>query len=405
MERPGLDSERLDLFNGALNALLATLQPTPAADAARKQVVADMQQLVSKALPAEYHCGVETFGSYRAGLHLPGSDLDFALTGWVTRTATPLGESSSDNDDSLGTPLNYHQQQQQQQSDLDHDRWGHQGSTSQQQQQQQQQQFEQLEVHQWSRVEQEYLLQDLADALQEHELVQGQVERVMNARVPVIKFTHKATALHCDFSISRPECSFKAEMQKLLGSLDRRYGALYRLVKTWAGAHGLNDAASSTLNSWSLGLMVAFYLQGEELAILPPIWQLLHQSQPSVRAPRILQNPNITSAALKRTLNLAATGAGAHLNRRLRNGSSDLQNPKTLGELLLGFFEFFGRQMAKWIEGGKAKGCRASCWWGRWVEAPWPPGKPYIFSVEDPFKAGNVCVRLRSDWLDVGFRV
>jgi DNA polymerase sigma len=35
----------------------------------------------------------------------------------------------------------------------------------------------------------------------------------------------------------------------------------YRLVKAWAAAHGLNDAAANTLNSWSLGLLVAFYLQ------------------------------------------------------------------------------------------------------------------------------------------------
>jgi DNA polymerase sigma len=35
----------------------------------------------------------------------------------------------------------------------------------------------------------------------------------------------------------------------------------YRLVKAWAVAHGLNDAAANTLNSWSLGLLVAFYLQ------------------------------------------------------------------------------------------------------------------------------------------------
>jgi DNA polymerase sigma len=43
--------------------------------------------------------------------------------------------------------------------------------------------------------------------------------------------------------------------------LDRRYAALYRLVKAWAAAHGVNDAASNTLNSWSWGLLVAFYLQ------------------------------------------------------------------------------------------------------------------------------------------------
>jgi DNA polymerase sigma len=48
---------------------------------------------------------------------------------------------------------------------------------------------------------------------------------------------------------------------RLWGTLDRRYAALYRLVKAWAAAHGVNDAASNTLNSWSWGLMVAFYLQ------------------------------------------------------------------------------------------------------------------------------------------------
>lgn len=49
---------------------------------------------------------------------------------------------------------------------------------------------------------------------------------MLNARVPVIKFTHKQSGLACDFSICRPECTFKADMQKLLGSLDRRYPTL-----------------------------------------------------------------------------------------------------------------------------------------------------------------------------------
>jgi DNA polymerase sigma len=44
--------------------------------------------------------------------------------------------------------------------------------------------------------------------------VRPQVERVLHARVPVIKFTHKETGLACDFSVNRPECTFKADMQK-----------------------------------------------------------------------------------------------------------------------------------------------------------------------------------------------
>jgi DNA polymerase sigma len=49
-----------------------TLQPSADLDAARRLVVSEMQQLVAEALPASLHCSVETFGSFRAGLHLPG---------------------------------------------------------------------------------------------------------------------------------------------------------------------------------------------------------------------------------------------------------------------------------------------------------------------------------------------
>eukprot|EP00882_Tetradesmus_deserticola_P031373 GHRQ01035475.1.p3 GENE.GHRQ01035475.1~~GHRQ01035475.1.p3 ORF type:complete len:133 (+),score=74.65 GHRQ01035475.1:354-752(+) len=132
-----------------------------------------MQQLVAEALPGALHCAVETFGSFRAGLHLPGSDLDFAVTAWVARAA-PTRDDGFD----------------------------------------EQQQHVVVEVHEWPLQEQQYLLADLADALEAKGLVQGQVERVLQARVPVIKCVHAATGLSCDFSISRPECAFKAEMQK-----------------------------------------------------------------------------------------------------------------------------------------------------------------------------------------------
>jgi DNA polymerase sigma len=54
---------------------LQMLQPSADLDAARRLVVSEMQQLVAEALPASLHCSVETFGSFRAGLHLPGQQL------------------------------------------------------------------------------------------------------------------------------------------------------------------------------------------------------------------------------------------------------------------------------------------------------------------------------------------
>jgi hypothetical protein len=76
-------------------------------------------------------------------------------------------------------------------------------------------------------------------------------------------------------------------------------------------------------------------------------------------------------------------------------------NSKTLGELLQGFWGFWGRQLTEWVHsssGGRngssrsssSSSVRASSWWGRWVQVPWPPGKPYIFGIEDPFDAGRV---------------
>ncbi|KAF8060107.1 hypothetical protein HT031_005046 [Scenedesmus sp. PABB004] len=111
--------------------------------------------------------------------------------------------------------------------------------------------------------------------------------------------------------------------------------------------------------------------------------ELLERQAPSMRAPRVLQRPGVTCAALKRLLDLATIGAGAYLGKRARLGAGG-ENPKTHAELLLGFFTFCGAQMAAWAAG--QEGTRASAWWGRWVSAPWG-AKRYIFSIEDPFNA------------------
>ncbi|KAF8060104.1 HESO1 [Scenedesmus sp. PABB004] len=284
MEPAAPDPDRLALFDDALDALLDALQPTPESDAVRRGVVAEMADLVAEVLPAHLHPGLEAFGSFRAGLHLPGSDLDFAVTGWVP-AAPPQGP------DEPPPPA--------------------------------------LELHEWSPHEQCCLLADLADALEARGLVDGQVERILHARVPVIKAVHARTRLAA--AAPRRAAARAAPDRRragrravrLLGSLDRRYAELYRLVKTWAAAHGLNDAASGTLNSWSLGLLVAFYLQcGETPALLPPVWGRglaveLPQRRLSIQ---VMEAADQRAAAYAQRLDLAqrcgARGAGAAAGRR-----------------------------------------------------------------------------------------
>ena len=62
----------------------------------------------------------------------------------------------------------------------------------------------------------------------------------------------------CDISIGSSNAIFKAKAFKALAGRERRFADMLRLVKAWAGVHGLNDAAEGTFNSFALGLMVIF---------------------------------------------------------------------------------------------------------------------------------------------------
>ncbi len=52
---------------------------------------------------------------------------------------------------------------------------------------------------------------------------------------------------------------FKSTVLRYLADIDSRFGSLVRLVKLWAGAHGMNDAAAGTFNSFALTLMVRMH--------------------------------------------------------------------------------------------------------------------------------------------------
>jgi hypothetical protein len=53
-------------------------------------------------------------------------------------------------------------------------------------------------------------------------------------------------------------------------------------VKTWAKQHDINTAHCSTLNSWSLALMVLFSQQSYPGGhLLPPLWRVFHEEEPA----------------------------------------------------------------------------------------------------------------------------
>ena len=62
--------------------------------------------------------------------------------------------------------------------------------------------------------------------------------------------------IDCDVSVASGGARFKSTVLRYLADIDDRFGSLVRLVKLWAGAHGMNDATAGTFNSFALTLMV-----------------------------------------------------------------------------------------------------------------------------------------------------
>ena len=78
--------------------------------------------------------------------------------------------------------------------------------------------------------------------------------------------------IECDISVASGAARFKSTVLRYLADIDPRFSSLVRLVKLWAGAHAMNDAASGTFNSFALTLMVSHHSvpQYPSLNQLPP---------------------------------------------------------------------------------------------------------------------------------------
>lgn len=101
------------------------------------------------------------------------------------------------------------------------------------------------------------------------------IQPVLRAKVPVVKFTHCKTGIECDISAENGDGITKSEFLRIFSSIDPRFRKLCFLMKAWANVHGINSSKDHTLNSLSIILLVAFHLQTRVPAILPPFSALL----------------------------------------------------------------------------------------------------------------------------------
>ncbi|KAK4775206.1 hypothetical protein SAY86_010141 [Trapa natans] len=101
------------------------------------------------------------------------------------------------------------------------------------------------------------------------------IQRIMTARVPIVKVIDLGTRIECDISVENWDGILKSQLIHVISAIDERFQKLSFLMKTWAKANGINSSKDHTLNSLSIISLVAFHLQTRDPPILPPFSLLL----------------------------------------------------------------------------------------------------------------------------------
>eukprot|EP00057_Strongylocentrotus_purpuratus_P033746 XP_792619.3 PREDICTED: poly(A) RNA polymerase, mitochondrial [Strongylocentrotus purpuratus] len=112
----------------------------------------------------------------------------------------------------------------------------------------------------------------LAEFLERHVPQCSSVNRILNARCPLVKFRHQATGLSCDLTGDNRIAIKSSEMLYIFGRLDPRVRPLVFMVRHWARLNGItNNNPGYWITNYPLTLLVIFFLQTRPEPVLPAL--------------------------------------------------------------------------------------------------------------------------------------
>lgn len=144
---------------------------------------------------------------------------------------------------------------------------------------------------------------------------------VIRAKVPILRFTDTISQVECDLNVNNSVGIRNTHLIKYYCMLDWRIRPLMLYIKMWSRFHDINDARKMTISSYSLCLMVIHYLQfGCKPQVLPSLQKLY---------PDIFHSESDITAL--------------RFDHQLKYKS---KNDQTLGDLFLGFLEYYTNNFA-----------------------------------------------------------
>lgn len=117
----------------------------------------------------------------------------------------------------------------------------------------------------------------------------SQVRRILQARVPILKYNQVFTGIECDLSMTNMTAFQMSELLYLFGSLDKRVRPLVFTIRKWAQEVGLtNSSPGRWITNFSLTLLVLAFLQRNyknNSNILPSLKELQKISEKNPKLP------------------------------------------------------------------------------------------------------------------------
>ncbi|KAH8388025.1 hypothetical protein KR093_011211 [Drosophila rubida] len=151
------------------------------------------------------------------------------------------------------------------------------------------------------------------------------VRRILQARVPIIKYHHEHLDLEVDLSMSNLTGFYMSELLYMFGELDPRVRPLTFSIRRWAQSCGLtNPSPGRWISNFSLSCLVIYFLQQLRQPILPAISALV-------------------KAAAATDIRVTEDGINCTFARDMERVAFGSRNTSSLSELLLQFFEFYSQ--------------------------------------------------------------
>lgn len=151
------------------------------------------------------------------------------------------------------------------------------------------------------------------------------VRRILQARVPIIKYHHEHLELEVDLSMSNLTGFYMSELLYMFGELDPRVRPLTFSIRRWAQSCGLtNPSPGRWITNFSLSCLVMYFLQQLRQPILPAISAMV-------------------KASTTTDIRVTEDGINCTFARDMERLAFPSRNTSSLSELLMQFFEFYSQ--------------------------------------------------------------